>query len=288
MDTNQSVNDEVVFSIECIYSARFLITESEKQKIKFNFGNNTKDGYMQISSSSEDKVFFDVFNCSITGELEKIPHQIAIDKSIIEKEICEMIQDSFSVEELKTYLFDFEAEELYFNIADDMKEMYAAVLNEIKTYLFETEKMNFVKNLAIEGIGCFYVNDRPQSLIEAVCFHSVNVGDDKVYKISLDLYQEVNEEGDKYFVFFPYNKSFGYRVNDLMTITADETLEFDSNFNEIKLSTAVSPSVIKREEYPLFTKKVQKISNNNFLDLYIEDPYEQREELFQELCKEAG
>lgn len=287
MDTNQPMNDEIVFSVECIETARFLITESEKQKIKFNFGNHTKDGYMQISNSSEDKVFFDVFNCSITGELEKSPRQIAIDKSIIEKEICEMIQDSFSVEELKSYLFDFETEELYFNIADDMKETYTAVLNGIKTHLFETENMSFIKNLKIEGIGCLYVNGHPQSLIEAACFHSVNVGDDKVYKISLDLYQEVNEEGDRYFVFFPYDKPFGYRVNDLMTVT-DETLDFNSNFNEIKLSTSVSPSVIKRKEYPLFMKKVQKISNNNFLDLYIEDPYEQREELFQELCKEAG
>lgn len=287
MDANNPVNDEVVFSIEELETARFLITESEKQKIKFNFGDHPKDGYMQINGSTKDTITFDVFDCSISGEVSTIPRQVTIDKTVFENEICAILENGFTQEELKTYIFDFVAEELYFNVSNDMKMTYNAVLRESKDSLFEVEKMSFIKNLTIEGIGCFYVNEKPQSLIEAVCFHSVNGFEDKEYIVSLDLYQEVNEEGDKYFVFFPYDKPFGYRVTGLMTTNA-ENLEFSSNFNEIKLKTNISPSVIKREKYPLFKKRVQKISSNNFLDLYIEDPYEQREELFQELCKEAG
>ena len=288
MDTNQVNNEEVIFSIEEIKDARFLLTTAETKKIKFNFGSHEKNGYMKISHVSGENLVFDVFDCDISGDLSQTPRQIEINKEIVERDLCEILKETtLSKEEMSEFLCDFVAEELYFDVIGGMPRTYAEVLKQSENILFENEASNFIKDLTIEGNGCLYVDGHPQSLIEAICFHSLNNERENFCLLSLDLYQELHEEGNRFLVFFPYGKQSGYRLENLAVAT-NSTGNFKSKFNQLTLSTTTTPEIINRDDYPAFKKKIQKINNNNFLDLYIEDPYEQREELFQKLCEEAS
>lgn len=287
MDADQKMNEEIVCEFETPDSTKVFVAESEKHKMFFNFGFKD-DGFMCINRQEEDNIVFDVYPANLKSEqmsIEAYHEEVSVEKEIVEKEITDFLIKDLTPDDIKNYLFDADTDGFYINILSNMTNTYEKIKEEIQKRFLNNKEFPFISNTLIDGIGCLYCDNKPVQLIESIYFCSLLQSSKKDYDRYFSIYS-LNPIPDKYkeysLVFFPYEKKYGYFIQ-CNRCNEDIPVFVDVPFNRSDFSTHSGIEVVEKEDYPDFAERINRINTENNMDLYMIDPYEQRNKLFQKL-----
>lgn len=287
MDADQKMNEEIVCEFKTLDSTKVFVSESEKHKMFFCFGSKN-DGFMCINRQEEDSIAFDVYPANLKTEqmpIDSYHEEIFVEKEIVEKEITDFLIKDLTSDDIKNYLFDADTGEFYINIFPNMQNTYSKIKEEIQKRFLNNKEFPFISNMLIEGIGCLYCNNKPIRLIESIYFCSFSQSSKKDYNRYFSIYSlnPVSDECKEYsLVFFPYGKKYGYLI-DCNRQNKDIPNFIDVPFYRSDFSTYFGIKIVEKKDYPDFTERINKINTKNNMDLYMVDPYEQRNKLFQKL-----
>lgn len=286
MDADTKVDN--IYTEENMEIAGFFLSESEKKLMDFAFAKDKKTGYAQIKKINADNIIFSVYDFNmITKQVNTDPREVVVPKELAEREICSVIQDDFTKEEISFYFFEFDKIEVIVDLPLCMPKTFEYINRKSAKTLLKQEDFNTLKQFPIEGIGAFYIKQEPVCLIESFYLHDMVYGEIRhEFIFNLDTFTSIPEHQreDLSLLFFPKEADYGYQIKDFVSVK-DES-NFSANFNKSAFASSDPFNIVKKEDFPMFNRQINKINVNNSLDLYIEDPFEQREIFLSDLKKE--